>query len=149
MRDTETETFKTTSGAVEISLVKIPGRAAGVLVIDLLKQHGPAISKLMVAMDDPSKIGDAIGALTSGLSGADFDTLLGKLIKGGRVNTGEEFQDLDLKTLDILFAGHTGELFKLVWFGLRFNYSSFFVDFAALIPKQKTAIPSKSSAANG
>ena len=142
MREQKAETFDTTSGPVEISLQQLGGIEAGSVIVGLARKHGAAIGRIAAAVTDPTMIGEAIGALTTNLDPAEFEALLLKFTKGGRVTVGEEFLDLDRKQIDVLFRGHTAALFRLMWFALRSNYTDFFSELSALVPKKPSTLKS-------
>ncbi len=142
MREQQAETFETTAGPVQILLQQLGGIEAGSVIVGLARKHGAAIGRIAAATANPALIGDAIGALTSNLEPAEFEELLLKFTKGGRVAMGDEFEELDRKRLDSLFRGHTAALFRLMWFALRSNYTDFFAELSALAPKMPSTLKS-------
>lgn len=144
MRTTEEQSFETSRGRLTFHVTQLGGIAASKVLVKLL----PLVPRLVNALQgialkdlanaealkkmDLSKVDFAAVAQTlASVTPEDFEQISGALLMGCFA-VGEDAQsgepvkiDLNVRTLDPLFAGCVWELFKLVGFALKVNFMGF------------------------
>lgn len=115
------ETFELTQMMATASLRLLPRLGAAM---------GPALSKLSITSKDIGHLdltmaGEAIAALTQKLTSDELDYIVQQLLYSLAVN-GKPCEPGPGKAFDIIFAGRTLLVFKLLKFALEVNYGDFF-----------------------
>lgn len=145
MQKEHKQDFETTQGTVKITLKQLNGIEGPLLLVRLVKQHGPAMGALVSVFKAEGQaradgIGEAVVALSAGIDEKEVEALLMKFIGGGTALIGGEFVELDRKLISLLFTGLPLGFFELLAMGFKTNYEDFFGAVAKLIPataKQK------------
>ena len=132
MRKQETAMFQTalSDDPIEIMVTALDGNAGGKLGARLIQIFGPGIVGLVTAMEgsDQPRVMGAAGELFSKLSEDEFERLKTMLLKGAQATANGEARDVTPAFIGEAFAGHPGSLYKLLFFALKLNFSSFFHD---------------------
>lgn len=126
-RQTQSKTFNTSEGALEISVLQLGGMQGGKLAVRLGKILAPAAAKGTGVKDgDVDAIGSAVTILSDRLSPEEFESVLLQLLHGATVIGPKGSPQLTPALLDDLFAGRFEELLRLAQFALEVNFKSFY-----------------------
>lgn len=118
-------TLETARGQTRFTVRQMDGVTAGKIMLRMGKSLGPALSSAM----NKFKAGDKLGAFAELLSAVDseqFDIIQSVTMRGLIAITGDEVDTNAEKKLGEIFTGHVAELFELLIFALKINYTSFF-----------------------
>jgi hypothetical protein len=127
------ETKKETIGGHEVAVTQFPARQAIKLKIKLARIFGPGLAELLGSATGEGKAlserdipGSAFSSAFQRLAEAVDPDLFMSLIEEVLSSTRIDGHEVDWAVMDQNYAGDLGTLYRIVFFALRVNYSSFF-----------------------
>lgn len=136
------------------SVTQMTARRALRMKAKLLKQFGTALAEIFLPSEDKPIEGagfskkeavSALQALSCELDERAFELLVMELLSGVR----KDGVELTEAIVDMEFAGDLATLFKVIWFVLEVNFSSFFGESGIGEMMQASAVPQKKAFTKG
>lgn len=106
------------------TVTQLPARRALKMKARLIKLFGPSMAQFFLSSDKKSDEGfvKAIEKLSLTIDENSFEAVLIELLNGVR----KDGVELNAQLIDMEFAGDFESLYKVLWFVIEANYSSFF-----------------------
>lgn len=141
----KSKNLATAQGTLEFVVTQLPAMRSGKVLMRIGKGLGPAIAGLITAVDSKGgdfKSADSLASaardLFTALDGDELERITRDLLDTAQVKINGEIVPV-MPQFDMLFTGHVGSWFSLLWFAFEVNFGSFIGALGGIVRPHMTA----------